>query len=111
MADETAPVTAGGNKSLFDTIWAGCEESLKALKKPFFMAKFKREMAQARDDAGLQRIQALSDLNDLREDLEEYDINEVLAVRAKIASAEDTVRFVEEEYLELFGKPMPKVQD
>ncbi len=104
MADEAT--TGNKFKNLFDTLWNGAEELLKGIEKPFIERKLKREFAAARDAALMSVDTAHKNLSDLRKQLKDYPLEEVLEQRQNIRDLMTTVQEIEAEYADLFGKKM-----
>lgn len=91
---------------LFDQLYAAGKEAFDALKKPMIKNKVKRRLNAAFDDADLKIREAELKINKVRENFEDYNINEILQQKSVIKQAEDLKAQIKEEYLELFGKEM-----
>jgi hypothetical protein len=91
---------------LFDKLYSATKEAIDTMKKPIVESRTKRKLASAFDSAEEQRLDAEHQLSELRQNFDSYDVNEILAQKAKVAAAEVTKKAVSEEHFEMFGEEL-----
>lgn len=101
-------MTGKKDKGLFDELYALTKETSKMLKKPIVKRQIKRRLTAAFDDAESNKINAESELQDMRSDFENFDVNDILEKKLIIVDNTKLQSMIESEYETLFGKVMPK---
>ena len=94
---------------LFDKLYDATDEIKKAMKKPLLKNSLKRKLASAYDDAERQLDDAQIALQNAREDILNYGINQVLDQQETIGRCKELQTLIVAEYKELFNEVMPTV--
>lgn len=102
------------NTSFFDKMYNASSEVIKSIKQPLVKNSLKRKFESARDSAVGSHIEALENLNKEREkinkDASAYDINRIVECRQTAEDAKNTIKFISEEYKQMFGVELADVE-
>jgi len=98
-------------KRLFDSLYEASDAIKKKFKKPIIARTTKRKLASAYDSAEGIKLAAEKKIVDIRQDLENYDVNALLKAKKEVAETQTLQAMIKQEYLELFGKEMVVEED
>ncbi|MBU1101127.1 MAG: hypothetical protein KKA84_12060 [Bacteroidetes bacterium] len=93
---------------IFETIYNATDELRKSMKAPLVKNKLKRRLESAWDDAENKKIDATAKIQDIREDLSNYDINKILDNKDTVVRLGELQVGIAAEFLELFGETMAR---
>lgn len=97
-------------KNLFEELYNKTDESIKLLKKPLVKRQLKRKYSSAFDDAENKKVEAESELQDLRTNFSNLEINAILAQKRIMVQATELQELIAEDYQELFGEALPRYE-
>lgn len=97
-------------KTLFDSLYEKGSDIIKGLQKPFIRKQLKRKFQSAYDDALMNADTCDNEILTLRNDLQNYDLNEVIKKKAKKATYLAAAEAVKQDYKELFGEDFKETE-
>lgn len=93
-------------EKLFDVLYQGAKETVKALKAPLVERAFKRKFQSAYDDADRIIDETEMKLFEERQRLQNADINEILQFKRELKRAKELQEEVRKEYKEIFDEEL-----
>ena len=89
---------------LFDRLYSATDELREKARKPFVKKKLQREFETAIDSAEMQKLEAEEKLQQLQENIKNYDLNKYLELRSDLEAIERTIEVLKEHKEEMFNK-------
>lgn len=93
-------------KPLFETLYEGAKDAIKAMKAPLVERSFKRKFQSMYDDAERIIDETNMKLFEERQKLQDADINLILKYKREIKKANELREELKAEYLDMFGEEL-----
>jgi len=95
---------------LFDELYGATKEAIQNSKKPIIKRKLQRKFKAAYDSACSQIIDAEAELDKVRRNFDDIDINNILELKDTKIAAEETKKAIAEEYQIMFNEEMQTIE-
>jgi hypothetical protein len=95
-------------ETMFDKLYEGAKETIKAMQKPLAKRALKRKLMAARDAALNEIDQSNLKIQEEVQKISDCDVNKVLKYKFDIRSRNENIEDTESLYKELFNEDMPK---
>jgi hypothetical protein len=98
-------------KTLFDTLYEGCEETIKKMRKPLAVRSIKRKLRSGWDDAQNSIEKAEERIEEETRKINDADFNRILGYMADIRNLKEQQEDLAAYYKKLFNEEFKSDMD